>query len=92
MKYVVFKREHRGVVRELPVLFPEALVHAEVAKWLTSARGPLAGYSAVSAGFLSSLNVPAECHGKSDSLGLVSRGDEDSRLIAVVDYTHGIVA
>lgn len=87
MKYVVFKRKDR----EFPVLFPDILVHSMVAESLTAKHGPLHGWQPVSAGFLSSLNVPAECHGSSETLKLKSRGDADSKLIATVDYTHGVV-
>lgn len=87
-------------IREIPFIFPDSLVHAEVAKRMTHmllAERP-EGYarqvSAVSAGFMSSLNVGGKgaCYGDSESLKLKSRDDKDSILINTYDYLHGVVS
>jgi hypothetical protein len=45
----------------------------------------------VAAGFVSSMKIGSPCHGESETLNLKSRGAQDDRLIAVMDYSHGIV-
>lgn len=94
MKYIVMQvpvKGMKGVVREMPIIFPEALTHALVAAALERHCPELKGSRPVSAGFISSLDVRAACHGKSESLGnLQSRGQVDDQLICTVDYTHGV--
>lgn len=89
MKYIVLEVTHGGSTRELPVIFPELLVHANVAKALATMRG-LENAKPISAGFLSSMDVSPACHGASESLELKSRGKVDDNLIMMHDYLHGI--
>lgn len=102
MKYIVLTLEKDGLKRELPILFPSCLSHKEVADALKAMRvehgngwkRPLADAEAVSAGFLNSAQLMAldsTCFGRSESLGVESRGDQDSALITECDFTHGIV-
>lgn len=105
MKYIVLEvTDHHAKaaepsVREIPVLFPDVLVHAEVYEAIRRilrrqrTDGRQREIKAASAGFLSSLEVGGEgcCHGKSESLGdLPSRGPVDDVLISTYDYLHGI--
>lgn len=109
MKYVVIKVEDypttdpraEAIIREMPVVFPEHMVHSMVYDSLahmlrlevlgTKRRREL---SCVGAGFMSSTVFPAIgdsfCHGKSESLNVKSRGTEDDALFSMYDYHHGI--
>ena len=96
MKYVVMSAPlgKSGMRRELPVVFPDALTHRDVADALKRGCPELRGAVPVAAGFLSSMSVGEEgaCHGKSESLGgLASRGTVDDALMRMLDYGHGIV-
>lgn len=95
MKYVVMQIKKHGIIRELPIIFPEALSHCDVAAALERHCPELKGSKPVSAGFLSSMSSsePKACHGESLTLGkLKSRGEVDDRLMVTLDYTHGIVS
>ena len=99
MKYVVVKlKQGKGestVTRELPIIFPEALSHSVVAQAFMRAikeeQPNIREMEPVSAGFLSSMDINYSVYGKSDTLKLESREDQDNRLISTLDYTHGIV-
>ena len=86
MKYIVFRTKDGR--QEIPIIFPNHLVHLEVAK----AMSKIVGTSRiVAAGEFSSLEIEANCHGKSSTIGVKSRGKEDERLIAAFDYVFGYV-
>jgi hypothetical protein len=92
MKYIIFRVVDGGVERELPVLFPDALIHAQVAKVLT-------GLMADAHAHLESMPRPIAagqvrldaviCTGESETLGLLSRGTKDKRLIENFDLNKG---
>jgi len=86
MKYIVLRVQDQ----ELPVIFPEQMIHSLVAEAL-SKMPSMAGAVPVSAGQLSSLDIGSGCHGNSTTLGLSSRGVQDDQLIQMMDYLHGIV-
>lgn len=94
MKYIVIRIEDRTLVREYPVIFPQALVHEDVYRAMrlaVSNRGNKV--SAVSAGFVNSMEIGSgslRCYGYSETLKLKSREKEDESLIASLDYSHGI--
>ena len=95
MKYIVVEVTHKTIVRELPFIFPESFVHKSMYQMVE--REYLFDHKAdsvrcVAAGFIRSLAVaPAGgCYGKSESLGIASRGEEDDDIIPMLDYTHGI--
>ncbi|WP_339844362.1 hypothetical protein [uncultured Halopseudomonas sp.] len=93
MKYIMLQimtGTQGDLVREFPVIFPDALVHADVAEAITKLP-ELATAKPVAAGFLSSLGLEAECYGESETLQIKSRGDLDSSRICMLDYSHGIV-
>lgn len=90
MKYIVMQTTRKGMVREFPILFPDALTHAVVAAALERHCEELTGARPVSAGFISSTVIDEGCYGESETLRLKSRGAADDQLIAMLDYTHGI--
>jgi len=91
MKYIMLRIVTAGeIIRELPIIFPDALVHADVAEAITKLPG-LYTATPVSAGSLSSLELETQCYGDSQTLDLKSRGDLDSGRICMLDYSHGIV-
>ena len=95
MKYIVVEVTTKTIVRELPFIFPESFVHKSMYQMVE--REYLFDHKAdsircVDAGFISSLGVAPTggCYGKSESLGISSRGEEDDQIIPMLDYTHGI--
>lgn len=98
MKYIVLRTTHKlpsgDMVREYPIVFPDALIHADVAAALALHLPQLKGAMPCAAGSLSSMEVGAvgACHGKSETLGnLKSRGKQDDTLMMCWDYLHGVV-
>ncbi len=95
MKYIMFKQVigtgDDPTVRHIPVLFPNQMTHALMRDaCLTSPEFENAVI--VSAGEFSSLNLrDIECHGSSSTLGVDSRGKEDTDIIKNYDYFHGLV-
>lgn len=86
------------ITRELPLIFADAYVHKDMADMASNILhreiyGSLTirrEVQCVAAGFLSSLGVDVGCYGKSESLGIKSRGKIDDALILMLDYSHGI--
>ena len=85
--YIIFKKEIGGVVRELPVIYPDMLSHSDVAKSMSVVPG-MKGFTPVSAGQLQL--VAESCSGQSRTLNLSSREDDDQRLINSFPYAHGV--
>lgn len=86
MKYIVFTKRGRLTTIHVPVVFPNMLVHADVAKMLTCDIGPLAGYKADSAGECSTFGHDFMCHGESTTLKIKSKPDRDKELLRMADY------
>jgi hypothetical protein len=105
VKYIILQTSTRlkgskePLVREYPILFPDELVHADVAEalqfcaGLKSAAPGVSKATVVAAGFFSSMDLNGiSCFGKSESLGgIKSRAAQDDRLIKMLDYEHGVV-
>jgi hypothetical protein len=72
MKYVVFD-SYRG---KQIIIFPKIIQHSTMADDVH--RSSFGAMTAISAGFIES----GECIGKSESLNMESRGDEDTALIS----------
>ncbi len=90
MKYVVIQVPlGKELLREIPVIFPNEIVHLDIAKTLIAMCPGFEKGKAVSAGFVNSMDIDAPLHGKSDSLKLITR-DEDKSLVQMNDYLHGI--
>lgn len=86
MKYIMFESvDQDGLTRAVPVIFPDFLVHAEVAGRL---RGLVPGITRVVSAGTALVNVDATTEG-SETLGVRAR-DKDSRIINMYDYLHGI--
>lgn len=84
MKYVMFIKDEGGDFPiAYPVLFPNNLVHQEVAEALMA--GPLEGFKVRSAGELTSVGKGQGVTGKSDTIGVQSHPD-DERIINMQDY------
>lgn len=81
MKYIVIECKVGNETREIPIIFPDVIVHADMAKILTSSPGILHGGKSVSGGFVFSLDTASECFGRSESLGISSRKEIDRALI-----------
>ncbi len=95
MKYIVMHVElQKGGQLEIPIMFPELLVHKDIAdaikdvliaQFKGSVVKPIAG------GFVNSADCAVECCRESTSLKLKSREEEDSQLIQMSDYGGCIV-
>ncbi|OCJ46351.1 hypothetical protein [Serratia sp. 14-2641] len=91
MKYIML-RVDKPMAREIPIIFPDNLVHADVAnamRMLVAYPG-MANATVVSAGYCN-LNLSVECHGKSTTLNVSSRETDDNIVINTYDYTHGLL-
>lgn len=90
MKYIVLAVRSNNLVREMPIVFPNALSHCDVAEALSMCCPELKDAKIVSAGELSSMSFEGGCHGNSSTTGAKSREEEDDRLLMTHDYMHGI--
>lgn len=97
MKYIVFEATHgegpAAIAHEVPIIFPNNLTHqvmaVRVERHVKQAYGgDKCQVKVIAAG---EITVMGQCFGKSETLGLSSRGEEDSSLINTFDYFHGIV-
>lgn len=87
MKYVMMQWAEKDIVFEYPILFPNTLVHADVAEAMKSV---IPGAVVISAGDLSSTTFHGHCSGESTSLGLKSR-PQDTEILKYHDYLHGVI-
>lgn len=77
--------------REYPILFPNDLTHKDVADALQRGCPELRRATVVGAGEMSCMDVTPDCHGKSVTLGVESRGKLDDAAFNMRDYHHGVV-
>lgn len=90
MKYIMLEVPMGTLVERMPIMFPNNLVHSIVAEALL-AHPTLKHAKVVSAGEFSSLDlVGVSFHGKSTSLKLIAREDDDAFLPSL-DYGGGII-
>jgi hypothetical protein len=90
MKYVMMIVSRGDSSMKLPVIFPDAVSHIEMAKATkqairnedVKANTPFRKVEVVSAGFV---KVSGICHGRSETLDMDSRG-EDTGIINTIDY------
>lgn len=89
MKYIIFRTTVAGAVRELPVIFPEELIHVEVAQRLERLilEAGNGDCTPIAAGFVRTDAV--FCTGQSETLNLASRGSKDKKLIESFDVSRG---
>lgn len=91
MKYIVFRISQNGFERDVPIIFPNQLVHAIVAVSMMDCLKQHFEKFVIRPVSAGTVNVPiAECSGESETLNLNSRHNDDN-LIAMYDYFHGIV-
>lgn len=92
MKYIVFRLTKAGDSHglEIPIVFPDILVHLYVAehlKSMLSMQYPHHEATVVSAGDVSSMAFQGEIFsGRSTTLGIGSRHKQDAELFAMCDY------
>lgn len=87
MKYIMLRVKLGDIERDVPIIFPDALVHERVEKIMTQLP-ELSLAVPVSAGFVDVTD--AEVFGKSETLKMSARR-QDGRIIRTYDYTHGII-
>lgn len=80
MKYIIMAKDFGTVIHRVPIIFPNTLVHSDVA---VATANILTGYEPVSAGEYDP--VSGSCSGRSSTLGLEA-SDEDSSTILLNDY------
>ncbi len=95
MKYIVVEVTTKDIVRELPFICPEAIVHSQMYKYMQhqmTMEHNADSVRCVAAGFLSSIQagIGVDRHGESESLNIKSREQVDTDLITMLDYNHGI--
>lgn len=104
MKYIVLRIEDR----EVPIIFPDTLVHSMVAdairdvfareriesgKYDVSARSMRKFREGIRPVAAGDINLGfVTCSGKSSTLKVESRGRADDQMIETYDYFHGIVS
>lgn len=84
MKYIIYERETLGMARKIPIIFPNELVHLDIAKALSKVIG---SSRIVGAGdcYLTVAGVGRF----SSTIGIKSKeGDEE--LINNYEYFHGL--
>ncbi|WP_048795427.1 MULTISPECIES: hypothetical protein [Serratia] len=88
MKYIML-RTSGNIPRDIPIIFPDQLVHDDVAQAIKgmSEDYRFADAAIVSAGFC---RVAVACSGKSETCGVGSR-DCDDDVINTYDYTLGLL-
>jgi len=100
MKYIVLtvtqppKGDESPFVMRYPIVFPNNMVHAHVAKvnsLLLEMMFPKATVTATSAGECNSMAFGGELYGESTSLNVKSKGQEDTNLLKMCDYGAGMV-
>lgn len=93
LKYIVMKINNGDTVREWPIIFPDMMVHKQVAQHIGHclSRHHNMKSTVIAAGSFSCFGGEVSCYGESETLGLESRGEEDAKLIKMFDYLHGIV-
>lgn len=95
MKYVMFEVTHGSFTRYLPVIFPDDLVHSDIAENVSNAIAQSfeitkLEINVANAGFINSMDCDVSVYGRSETLNLDSN-PEDSLIIKLHDYTHGIL-
>ncbi|MNE16630.1 hypothetical protein D3C80_1095810 [compost metagenome] len=87
MKYIVMQgRDYQtGAIHELPIIFPKCINHDVMSQMTIRAMDRTGGdikptLNVVSAGFCE-VSADPNCHGRSETLDLDSRGEQDDVLI-----------
>lgn len=93
MKYIVLEIKNGDTKREWPVIFPDMMVHRQVADIVQNhlTVDHKLDSQIIAAGSVSFFGCKVRCDGESETLNIESRGSEDEKLIKMFDYLHGIV-
>lgn len=91
MKYIVLQVSmFSDMTVEIPIVFPENLVHSVVAEGFIGVlqkHYPEKVIRPIAAGFVTSTVFGGQhCYGESETLKMSSRGGEDDRLLMMADY------
>ncbi len=86
MKYIMFVKPIGGIEHYVPVIFPNFLVHSDVAKAVL-ATDQMKDFKVDSAGEYGPLN--GACSGKSDTLNVKAKSPRDEVIISHNDYGSG---
>ena len=90
MKYIMFEQKVGDIVRKVPIIFPDFIVHSDMELWVREMfkiKYP-SDVKIISAG---SISVQVNSvYGKSTTLKLESDQD-DLQIINLYDYFHGVV-
>lgn len=93
MKYVMLRVKNGLLERDVPIIFPDMLVHKHVADVMCEHLRRAHMVDSVRPVSAGEVNVDeVTCHGESTTLKLSSRGAEDDTVILNYDYLHGVVA
>lgn len=89
MKYIVIQKMIADdKFYEFPIIFPNALIHKDVAEAITRMKFLKNSFIAAAGEF--TLHGAVGCSGRSETIGVGSRKETDERLIILNDYGAGI--
>lgn len=93
MKYIMIevRPDLKDCIINIPVIFPDMLVHKLIADQIKAMMVMEHGWSnikTVSAGFIRMSDL--KCYGKSETLNLDSRPEEDTAIIQTYDLMKGL--
>lgn len=94
VKYIVLEIIQDELTREVPIIFPAFMIHADVAKYIKhqlAMEHETTNVKTVSAGELNLFGAELNCSGFSETLNIKSRGVEDTQLLSMYNYTHGVI-
>lgn len=92
MKYIVMQRKiGDDMIQEIPIIFPDVLVHKHVAMALLRLPGNPYNFinKVASAGTIEYSDAEFTCSGNSSTLKISSRGEVDEQLILNCEYGRG---
>ena len=93
MKYVIVEavKEDSELKCEVPIVFPNFMVHEDMAKALSKVLLDQHGFDSkpIAAGEYNIMS--GSCSGRSDTLNLESRGNVDEQVINLNDYGFGFL-
>jgi hypothetical protein len=92
MKYIMLVWKNGGTYRYIPIIFPNMFPHSDMAAMIMQHeifKKENTSIELISAGDYNTID--GSCSGHSTTLGLKSRNAEDTKIISIYMYCHGIV-
>ncbi len=90
MKYIMIEVTE-PVLQLIPIIFPDILVHKMMARVVIGILHRNHDFSGCSVRSAGTINIATgHCYGGSEALGVTAHND-DARIIATYQYTHGIL-